>query len=74
MTESFSVCVEDVCCGGRFPTSYWADWFPVEGLVRFGGDWSCIPEMPAETEPALKDVHRWVNVYMWTFICDEEYR
>ena len=57
-------CIVDVCCGGRLPTSYWADWEPDKKVVVFGGDWWTIPDMPAEVEPSYGEVLAWAKKWI----------
>jgi hypothetical protein len=56
-----SVCIEDFCGGGRFPTSFSADYYPRLKLTRFSGDWSSVIDMPSETAPTEIEVHEWAN-------------
>jgi hypothetical protein len=53
------VCIVDWNAGGRFPTSFWADWDGEK--VVFGGDWRDVPDMPAKREPTQKRVYAWAH-------------
>jgi hypothetical protein len=44
---------------GMPAASYWADWDPTNKIVRFGGLWHNVPDMPAETKPSEEDVIAW---------------
>lgn len=44
----------------------WADWHPDEKVVKFGGDWRDIPDMPAETCPSEEEVTIWVQEWKTT--------
>lgn len=44
---------------GHFPVSVFADW---DGMVvRFGGDWEGIPDMPSDEEPTEDQVFAWAD-------------
>lgn len=53
------ICIVDRVGGGRFPTSFWADWDGKK--VVFGGDWRDVPDMPAKREPTEKRVYAWAH-------------
>lgn len=56
-----SVCVVDLC--GRYgnePANLWADYFPALGVVKFGGMWGDVPDMPCREEPTEDAVSEWV--------------
>lgn len=58
-----SVCLVDFngyTFPGHFPVAYWADYYPDQKAVIFGGDWQTVPDMPSETCPSEEDVHQWV--------------
>jgi len=67
MKKEDSVCIEDFCGyaePGHFFTQFWADYYPSEKVVRFGGDWREIPNLKATRKPSLALVHRWVKASM----------
>lgn len=55
------VCVVDFCGRwNRIPmVQFWADWYPADRIVRFGGWWEDLPPMPADSEPTDDDVTFW---------------
>lgn len=58
-----AVCIEDFCgtaCRG-IPCSFWADYLPWLQVVRFGGDWADVPDMPSEEEPTSEVVNKWAE-------------
>ena len=62
MEATKSVCIEDFngkCCG--FPTAFWADYWPDDNMVCFGGEWCDIPDMPTDSEPTPRDVNKWAK-------------
>jgi hypothetical protein len=61
-----SICVFDFygyAQPGHFLTSMWAFWHPSRGIVRFGGDWSHIPDMIAKTEPSESDIIKYAEKF-----------
>lgn len=47
------VCIIDFCGSFKpgFPTSFWADYNPEDGITHYGGDWSHIPDFKTDHEP-----------------------
>lgn len=62
-----SICIVDFggSCWfiGEPVVNYWADYFPSDKVVRFGGLWRTVPDMPALIEPTEAQVYEWVNKY-----------
>lgn len=59
-------CIVDFC--GRCPAlgepvSFWADFDPIAKVVRFGGWWSNVPDMPAEDKPSENEVEAWEQAH-----------
>lgn len=52
------ICVYDICAGNcyPFPANLYADWSPSQKLLRFGGNWSDIPDVPMDHEPSEDEV------------------
>lgn len=66
MPDKPSVCIVDFCgrnSADHSHISFWADWYPDEKIVRFGGAWWGIPDMPwkAKRAPSDKTVTAWAN-------------
>lgn len=71
--EPESICISDFCGTGHYiagggvrqksiyPCQFWADWWPKEKAVTFGGFWFLVPNMPAETEPTEEAVEAWAE-------------
>jgi hypothetical protein len=61
-TEDGSICVFDfngyTAGPGHFPVAMWADYFPNEGVVKFGGDWEDIPDWHVSEEPTEEEVEK----------------
>ncbi len=47
---------------GNEETEYWADWYPLDKKVIFGGTWEGIPDMPADIEPDEELTRLWVEL------------
>lgn len=62
-----SICIEDMCGGGRFPTSYWADYYPDLLTTYFGGDWYFVPPLHTDIEPSEDIFRRWVDYHELMF-------
>jgi hypothetical protein len=65
--QTEDICIEDFngyISPGHFPTSFAADWCPIDKVVRFTGDWSDVPDMPAEQAPSDTEVNKWAEDYI----------
>jgi hypothetical protein len=54
-----SICIVDfngTVCG--IPSAFWADYYPDEGIVEFGGDWNDVPIMIVDKEPSQEDIYK----------------
>jgi len=54
-----SICVFDFdgyTVPGHFHVSTWADYFPINGIVVFGGEWNDIPDWIIDHEPTEEEV------------------
>ena len=59
-----SVCIVDFCGNDSgFPTSFSADYYPAIKALRFSGDWSEVPDMPALSEPTQAKAYQWARVH-----------
>jgi hypothetical protein len=63
---SDSICIIDFCGRSKpdnFPTSFSSDYFPMDGLTYFTGDWGVdyIPPMPSATEPSEAEAMAWAR-------------
>jgi hypothetical protein len=66
-TVSTSICIVD--WNGRykpsgFPGTFWADYWPNEKVVTFGGDWSDVPDMPSAVEPTEQEIWNWIETHI----------
>ena len=51
--------------GARWPTSYWADYYPDSREVRFGGDWVDFPTMTnLLAEPSKEAVEDYIEEHL----------
>jgi hypothetical protein len=57
-----SVCIIDFAGNPRNP-GMWCDWFPADGVVRFGGYWCDVPNMPSLAEPSEDECEAWAAQY-----------
>lgn len=55
-----SVCVLDFCFG-REGKNFFADYFPISGVVIFGGAWFDVPEWHTKNEPSEEEVVEYVK-------------
>ena len=56
------ICIEDFCgytTPSHFPVAFWCDWIAAEQVVRFGGDWGEVPDMPAPVLPTRQEINAW---------------
>lgn len=71
MNTAPSVCVADFCGRLRhngydiYPYQEWADWWPDQKVVTFGGAWSegptPVPDMPANIKPSEAVIQAWID-------------
>lgn len=54
--EDDSICIEDFNGKYVFPTAWWCDW--ENGIVRFGGEWEDVPDMPLPQRPTLRGLRK----------------
>ena len=60
-----SICIEDFCgfASNHIPCQFWADYFPDEKLVKFGGDWEGVSDMFSQEIPNDQTVWDWVKIH-----------
>lgn len=48
-----SICIIDWCGGYKY-CGFWADYFPNENKVKFGGEWYDVPDLSINHEPTAE--------------------
>jgi len=58
------ICVEDFNgSSSTGPVAFWCDWDQDAKLLKFGGMWSHVPDMAAESLPTADQAHEWADKY-----------
>lgn len=60
MTDN-SICIIDFAGNHKYG-GFWADYFPQEKKVKFGGEWYDIPDMEVDHRPSEKECLLHINL------------
>jgi len=57
-----SICIID-WCGGYKNGGFWCDYFPNENIVKFGGEWSDVPNLIIDRKPTQAECNNHAEKY-----------